>query len=184
MRDDPGEDGSAGGSGSSADTDDGADAGGGEHVGWGGEEICRPALVGGGGETEESDGGPGVGGEERVHVGHEHDGKDAEGADEESELAAGVDGVAVLHAEAGEPATGDGADAGDGVDGDEGVLDVIEVKTVVVVEELGEIEEIEPPDGVGHALGDAESPEAAVAEEDGVEGASLGDGGEVDLGLG
>jgi len=184
VRDDPGEDGSAGGSGSAADADDGADAGGGEDVGWGGEEVGGPALVGGGGETEERDGGPGVGGEERVHVGHEHDGKGAEGADEKSELAAGVDAVAVLHAEAGEPAASDGADARDAIDNDERVFDVVEVEAVVVVEELGQIEEVKPPDGVGEAFGEAEGPEAAMAEEDGVEGTSLGDGSEVELGLG
>ena len=139
--------------------------------------------MGGGGEAEESDGGPGVGGEERVHVGHEHERKDAEGADEKSELAAGVDAVAVLHAEAGEPAAGDGADAGDGVDGDERVFDVVEIEAVVVVEEFGEIEEIEPPDGVGEAFGEAEGPEAAMAEKDGVNWAALSDGSEVDLGL-
>ena len=43
-----------------------------------------------------------------------------------------------------------------------GLLGVVEVEAVVVVEELGEIEEIEPPDGVGEALGDEEGVEAAV----------------------
>ena len=39
VRDDPGEDGSASCSGCSADADYGRDAGGREHVGWGGEDI-------------------------------------------------------------------------------------------------------------------------------------------------
>ena len=92
--------------------------------------------------------------------------------------------MAVLHAEAGEPAASDRAYGGGGVDDDERVLDVVQVEAVVVVEKLGEIEEIEPPDGVGETLGDEEGPEAAMAEEDGVERASLGDGSEVGLGLG
>ncbi len=90
--------------------------------------------------------------------------------------------MAAVHAEAGEPAAGDGAYGGDGVDDDERVLGVVQVEAVVVVEELGEIEEIEPPDGVGEALGDEEGPEAAMAEQDGVERAALGDWGEARLG--
>ena len=81
----------------------------------------------GGGEAEESDGRPRVGGKERMHVGYEHDGHDADGADQESEFAAGVDAVAMLHAEAGEPSAGDGAETGGGVDDDEWVFDVAEV---------------------------------------------------------
>ena len=87
-----------------------------------------------------------------MHVGNQHDRHDTDGADEESELATGVDGVPVLHAEAGEPSAGDGAEAGRGVDDDEGIFDVVQVQAVVVVEELGEIEEVKPPDGVGEAL--------------------------------
>ncbi len=125
--------------------------------------------MGGGGETEESDGRPGVGGKECVHVGNQHDRHDADGADEESELATGVDAVSVLHAEAGEPSAGDRAEAGRGVDDDEGIFDVVQVQAVVVVEELGEIEEVKPPDGVGDAFSDEKSPEAAVAEKNGID---------------
>ena len=57
-----------------------------------------------------------------MHVRNEHDGKHADGADKKSELAPGVDAVAVFHAEAGEPAAGDGADARGGVDDDERIL--------------------------------------------------------------
>ncbi len=184
MGDKPCETCSAGGSGGATDADDGADAGGWEHVGWCGEEVGRPSLMSGGGETEEPDGGPRIIGEERVHVRDEHDGKHTDGADEEREFSAGVYGVTVLHAEAGEPATCDGTDAGAGVDDDEWVFDVAEIEAVVVVEELGEIEEIEPPDGVGDSFGDAEGPEAAMAQKDGVDwSAALGDGGEVCLSL-
>ena len=52
---------------------------------------------------------------------------------------------------------------GDDVDGDDLPFGVVEVEAVVLVEELGEIEEIEPPDGVGEALGDGEGVEAAAA---------------------
>ena len=138
----------------------------------------------GGGEAEESDGRPGVGRKECVHVGHQHDRRDAERADEESELATGVDAVSVLHTEAGEPSAGDRAETGGGIDDDEGILDVVQVQAVVVVEELWEIKEVKPPDGVGDAFCYEKSPEAAMAEENGVERAALGDGGKVDLGLG
>src|SRR5271170_6990941 len=137
--------------------------------------------MGGGGEAEESDCGPGVVGEEGVHVGHEHDGHDADRADKESEFAAGVDAVSVLHAEAGEPPAGDGAEACGSVDDDERVFDVAEIKAVVIVEELGKIEEIEPPDGVREPLGYEEGPEAAVMQKDGVDRSALSDGGKVYL---
>src|SRR5487761_197786 len=140
--------------------------------------------MGGGGEGEEGDRGPGIGGGDGAHVRHKQDGKDAKGADEESELAAGVDAVAVVHAEAREPASGDGADAGDAVDDDERPFGVVEIKTVVLVEKLGEIEEIEPPDGIGETFGDGEGVEAAVTQEDGVERTSLSDRGEGGLGFG
>src|ERR1700689_94695 len=111
MRDQPCETCSSKCSRRAADAHNGADAGGWKHVGWRGEEIRGPALVSGGGEAEEANGRPCIVGEESVHVRNEHDGKHADGADRKSELAPGVDAVAVFHAEAGEPATGDGADA-------------------------------------------------------------------------
>ena len=86
--DEPGEHGSAGCSGGTAEADDRADAGRGEHVGGGGEEVRGPALMGGSGKAEEPNRRPGVVGKERVHVGHKHDGHNADGADEKSELAA------------------------------------------------------------------------------------------------
>ena len=164
MGDKPGEEGSADCAGGAADTDDGADACGGKHIGWGGEEVCGPALVGGGGEAEESDGGPCVGGEEDVHVRDKHDRHDAQSAEQHGEFSSGVDAVTALHEEAGEPAASDGAEAGCSVDHDERVFDVAEIEAVVVVEELGEIEEIEPPDGIGESLAEAERIEAAMAE--------------------
>ncbi len=182
--DDPGKDGSASGSCRSTEAYDCAETGGGKHVRRGGEEIGRPALMGGGGKAEESDGRPGVGGEEGVHVRHEHDRRDAESADEHGDLAAGVDAEAAIHEEAREPSAPNGADAGGGVDDDEGVLYLAEVEAVVVVEEFGQIEEVEPPDGVGKALGDEEGPESAVAGEDGVDGAALSDGSKLSLGGG
>ncbi len=92
--------------------------------------------------------------------------------------------MSVLHAEAGEPSAGDRAETGCGVDDDERIFDVVEVEAIVIVEEFGEIEEVEPPDGVGDAFSYEKSPEAAVAQKNGVERAALGDGGKVDLGLG
>src|SRR5580658_9004229 len=148
MRDEPCEDGSTGRSGGTAEADDRADAGGGEHVGGRSKEVCGPALMGGSGEAEESDGRPRVVGKQGMHVGDKHDWRDAEGADKESELAAGVDAVTVLHAVAREPSAGDGAEACSGVDDNERVFHVVEVEAIVVVEELREIEEIKPPDGV------------------------------------
>ena len=79
------------------------------------------------GEAEQSDGGPGVGGKECVHVGNKHDGHDTDGADQERELAARVDAVAVFHAEAREPSAGNGAETGGRVNDDERVFDVVEV---------------------------------------------------------
>lgn len=124
MGDEPGETRSTGRTGGPSDADNGRDLGRRKHIGGGGEEIRRPTLVGCGGEAEESDGGPGVGRKEGMHVRNKHDGQHTNGADEERKLAAGVDAVAVLHAEAGEPAPGDGADAGSGVDDDERIFDV------------------------------------------------------------
>src|SRR5271170_7736068 len=88
MGDEPGEACSTGRSGGTSDAHDSGDRSGGEHVGGGGEEVGGPALVGGSGETEESDGRPGVAGKERVHVGYEHNRRNAYGADEEGKLAA------------------------------------------------------------------------------------------------
>ena len=177
VRDDPGEDRATGRTGCSAEPDNCADAGGREHVGGRGEEIGGPTLMGGGSKAEQSDSGPGVVGEQSVHVGHKHDGHNADGADKQSEFAAGVDAVAMFHAEAGEPSAGDRADAGCGVDDDEWIFDVVEVEAVVVVEELREIEEVEPPDGVGDAFRDEKGPETMMAEKDRVDGATLGDRG-------
>src|SRR6266851_1799053 len=125
MRDEPGEESSANSSGGSAKANDRADAGRGKHVGRSGEEVRGPALMGGRGEAEQSDGGPGVGGKECVHVGNKHDGHDANGADQEGELAARVDAVSAIHAEAGEPSAGNGAETCSRVNDDERIFDVV-----------------------------------------------------------
>ncbi len=135
--DDPGEDRSVGCSGCSSEPNDGTDAGGGDNVGRRGEEIGRPALMRGGGEAEESDGGPGVMRRDHLHVGNEHDGQHAQSADEQGELAPGVDAMPVLHAEAGEPSTRDGAYRSGGIDDDERIFGLIEVEAIVVVEKHG-----------------------------------------------
>ena len=137
-----------------------------------------------GSKTEESDSRPRVGGKERVHVRHEHDGHYTDRTDEHGDLAPGVDAVTTLHQEAGEPAADDGTEAGRGIDDDERIFNLAEIQTVVVVEKLGKIEKIEPPDRVGHTLGDAESVKTAVAKQDGIECPSLRDGGQINLGLG
>ena len=69
--------------------------------------------------------------------------------------------MALLHAKAGESASGDRPYARDGVDGDDLPVGVFEVEVVVFIEELGEVEEVEPPDGIGETFGDAEGPESA-----------------------
>src|SRR5258707_13163943 len=112
MRDEPGEKLSARCSGGSAKTHHRAGTGGGKHVGRSREQVRGPALMRGRGEAKQSDGGPGVGRKESVHVGNKHDGRDTNGADEERELAARVDAVAVFHAEAREPSAGNRAETG------------------------------------------------------------------------
>ena len=100
MRDQPGKAGSSKGSCGASNANDSADTGRGEHIRWCGEDVGRPALVCGCGETEEADCRPRIVGEECVHVRDEHDGKNAQSTDQEGELSAGVDTVAVLHPEA------------------------------------------------------------------------------------
>ncbi|MCU1224573.1 MAG: hypothetical protein JWQ42_2666 [Edaphobacter sp.] len=165
MLHDPGKGRSADRADGSAEADDGRDGGGGEHVGWGGEEVRGPTLMGSGSKREEGDGGPGAVGRDVSHRWDEHDGNHAEGADEESDFTSAVYAVAALHEEAGESAAGDRADAGDGVDSDDLPVGVSQIQAVVLVEKLGEIEEIEPPDGISEAFGDREGVEALVVGE-------------------
>jgi len=127
MRDQPGKAGSSKGSRGASNPDDCADAARGEHIRWCGEDVGRPPLVGGCGETEEANCRPRIVGEERVHVRDEHDGKDTQSADQKRELAARVDAVAVLHAEARQPASSDGPDTRRSIDDDKWIFDVAEI---------------------------------------------------------
>src|SRR5579875_125899 len=130
VADEPGEEGSAEGADGATPTDDGADGGGGEHVCHGGVEVGGPALMSGGGEGDEADGGPRAVGRDGVHVGHEDDGQDADGHEEQGEFAAGVDGMAALHDGSGERAAADAAYGRDGVDDDDGPVGGFEVEAV------------------------------------------------------
>ena len=138
----------------------------------------------GGRERDDSHGGPVVLSEDGVGIGNKHDGKHGEGADEHGKFSAGVDGMSVLHAEAGEPSASDRPYAGAGVDGDDGRGALLHGEPVGLVEELGEIEEVEPPDGVGEHLGDAEGVKAFMSHQNAVERAPLRHRNEICLGLG
>ena len=64
------------------------------------KRLAEPALMSGGGQRDDHGCGPGVGAEDDSHVRDEDERQNKDSHEEHGELAAGVDGVSVVHAPA------------------------------------------------------------------------------------